>query len=179
MANFYVTHHKFPSNPQLFTVTLHKVVPLVPEDNPNVDPPYRQGESFWKLFIYTTGKDNLGDDVPPIVADVFGDEDTVNEFVDNTVAELCSYIDWSQQGEFSPETDRYAPVVVEQYPLPNQTGVSIASPVVIRVKELLPGVGIDESTVSMKVDGFDVTPNVTGNKYDYTFSFSPRPIFDS
>lgn len=181
MANFYVTNNKFPTNPQLFTINLHKVVPLVPEDNPNVDPPYQQGESFWKLFIYTTGKDSGGDDVPPIVADVIGAEDTVNEFVENTIAELCSYIDWSQQGEFDPEVDRNAPVVTEQYPLPGQTGVPITSPVVIRVQDLLPGVGVDPASVVLKIDGHSVAPHAVegSNKFDYTFSFSPRPIFDS
>ena len=84
MANFYVTHHKFPRNPQLFTINLHKVVPLEPEDNPNVDPPYAPGESFWKLFIYTSGKDNSGEDVAPIVADVIGSDEICEDYT------LCS-----------------------------------------------------------------------------------------
>ena len=155
------------------------MVPLEPEDNPNVDPPYAPGESFWKLFIYTSGKDNSGEDVAPIVADVIGSDETVNEFVENTLAELCSFIDWSQQGEFSPESDAGAPVITEQFPLPGQINVPLTSPVVIRVQDLLPGVGTDSSTVSLKIDGHAVTPSVVGNKYDYTFSFSPRPIFDS
>ena len=179
MANVYITHHKYPTNPQLFTISLRKIASLAGEDNPNFKPSYPQAEKYWKLFIYTTGKDSSGDDVGPVVADVFGGEVDVKEFVDNALADLCVLIDWSQQGEFSPEVDSAAPVIMEQYPLPGQTGVSISSPVVIRVQDLLPGAGVDASTVSMSIGGISVNPSVEGNKYDYTFSFSPRPIYTS
>lgn len=178
MANFYVTNSKFPANPQLFTITLNKIVPLEPEDNPNVSPQYSAGESFWKVFIYTSGKDNVGEDLPPVVADVVGSSETVDEFIERAVADFCAQIDWSQQGQFNPETDKNAPTLVEQFPAPNQIDVPISSPVVLRVKDLLPGIGINPNTVSMKIDGFDVSPDVTGNKFDYTFSFSPRPVFN-
>lgn len=178
MASFYVTHHKYPQNPQYFVVNLHKAVGLVPENNPNFRPSFGVGESYWKLFVYTSGRDSAGDQVGPLVADVFSTEANVNEFVNEKIAVLCQLIDWTQQGQFSPLSDTAAPFVAEQTPTRGQTGVSIASPIVIRMQELLPGTGIDASTVSMSVDGFSVTPNVAGNKYDYTFIFSPRPIFD-
>jgi hypothetical protein len=179
MATLYITHHKFPTNPQLFTIALHKVASLGGEDNPNFRPTFPSAEEYWKLFIYTSGKDSLGESLGPYVADVVGSATDVKEFTDNALAEMCDRIDWSQQGEFSPEVDSSAPVIVEQYPLPGQTGVSISSPVVIRVQDLLPGNGVDASTVQMSIDGLEVTPNVSGNKYDYTFSYSPRPIYDS
>ena len=180
MANFVITHHKFPFNPQMFTVALHKVVGKgVAENNPDFQPTHRRGESFWKLFIHTGGLDSSGDSVGPVIADVFGTEETVNDLVQAKIEELCDLIDWSQQGQFTPETDNASPVIVEQFPQAGQTNVPISSPIVIRVKEQLPGNGIDPSTVSMQVDGFDVVPNAVGNKFDYTFSFKPRPIFDS
>ena len=179
MANLYITHHKFPSNPQLFTISLHKVASLAGEDNPAFKPSFPQAERYWKLFIYTTGKDSAGDSVGPVVAGVFGGEADINEFVDTAFANLCALIDWSQQGEFTPEIDSAAPVIREQYPLPSQTNVSISSPVVIRVQDLLPGTGVDTSTVSMSIDGLAVNPDVVGNKYDCTFSFGPRPIYSS
>ncbi len=179
MANVYITHHKFPSNPQLFTVNLHKIASLAGEDNPNFKPSFPQAERYWKLFVLTTGLDSSGEAVGPIVADVFGGEADVSEFVDGAIADLCALIDWSQQGEFTPEVDSAAPVIMEQYPLSGQTNVSINTPVVIRAQDLLPGTGIDVSTVSMSIDGLSVSPSVTGNKYDSTFSFSPRPIYDS
>ncbi len=178
MANFYVTHHKYPGNPQLFAVTLHKVAGKgVDEADPNFHPTFPDAEPTWKVLIYTTGKDSNGDEVGPIVAGVFGSEEKVNEFIDGQISALCSLIDWSQQGQFAAEVDTAAPVVVEQHPTPGQTDVLITSPIVIRVKDLLPGNGIDPNTVVMVVDGFTVNPTVTGNKYDYTFTFKPRPVF--
>ncbi len=178
MANFYVTHHKYPANPQLFAVSLHKVVGIgVDENNPNFKPTFRNAEPTWKVFIYTSGLDVNGESIGPLVAGVFGNESDVNSFIENKVSELCALIDWTQQGQYTPESDVSAPVIVEQFPARSQTGVPISSPIVIRVKDLLPGSGIDPSTVSMTVDGYTVNPNVMGNKYDYTFSFKPRPIF--
>lgn len=178
MANYYVTNSKYPSNPQVFTIALHKVASIQGEDNPNFIPSFPQAERYWKLFIYTSGLDAQGESVGPIISDLTGSAQTVNEFVENTLADLCALIDWSQQGTVELEVDRNAPQITEQYPARNQTDVSISSPVVIRVTDPLPGVGVDPSTVSLKIDGFDVVPDVTGNKFDYTFSFSPRPIFN-
>ena len=178
MANTWIINNKYPSNPQLFAVSLHKIAGIgVDENNPNFKPNYRNAEPTWKVFIYTSGKDADGEMVGPLVAGVFGSEDDVNDFINAKIAELCALIDWSQQGQYSPESDSAAPAVVEQYPLRGQTGVSISSPIVIRVQDLLPAVGIDPSTVVMTVDGFEVVPNVSGNKFDYTFTFKPRPIF--
>ena len=179
MANFYVTHHKYPTNPQLFTINLHKIASLGGEDNPNFKPRYKQAEKYWKLFIYTSGLDSSGDSVSPVVADLFGGEDDVNEFVEGAIADLCALIDWTQQGQFTPEVDSAAPIIVEQFPQPGQTDVSISAPIVVRVKDPLPGTGIDVSTVSMTIDGIAISPSVVGNKYDSTFTFSPRHIYDS
>jgi len=179
MANFYVTHHKFPTNPQYFTVTLQKVAGFDPEENPNFSPKVALGEEYWKVFIYTTGLDSFGELVGPVVAGVTGSAQTVNEFVEDKIADLCALIDWSQQGEFSPESDSSAPYISEQFPLVGQTDVPITSPVVLRVRDYLPGTGIDSSTVVMKIDGHLITPDVTGTKYDSTFSFSPKPILGS
>jgi hypothetical protein len=179
MANYYVTNSKYPSNPQVFTIALHKVASIQGEENPNFVPTFPQAERYWKMFIYTSGLDSEGESVGPIVSDITGSAETVNKFVENTLADLCALIDWSQQGQVDPEIDRNAPLVSEQYPTNGQPNVSISSPVVLRIIDPLPGVGVDPSTVSMKIDGYDVTPNITGNKFDYTFSFSPRPIYDS
>jgi len=178
MANYYVTNSKYPSNPQVFTITLHKVASLGGEFG-GVHEPLGSAERYWKIFIYTSGLDTQGDQVGPIVADVTGGTETVDSFIEETMADLCSLIDWSQQGQVALEIDRNSPIITEQYPAVGQSNVNISSPVVVRVIDPLPGVGIDMSTVTMKIDGFDITPNVAGNKFDYTFSFSPKPRYNS
>ncbi len=178
MANFWITNNKYPSNPQLFAVSLYKVVGVgVDENNPNYKPHFRRAEKTWKAFIYTSGLDTNGINVGPVVGGVFGTAQDINTFIENKIAALCDLIDWSQQGMYTPQSDRDAPAVYEQYPVNGQTNVPIASPIVIRIKDPMPGTGIDPSTVVMTVNGFTVVPHVSGNKFDQTFIFSPRPIF--
>lgn len=179
MANFYITHHKFTSNPQLFTVTLHKVASLGGEENLNFIPTYPSAEEYWKLFIYTTGLDSSGNSVGPVVAGLTLGEVDFDEFVENAIADLCNQIDWSQQGQFTPEIDSNAPIIIEQYPTPSQIGVPINRPIVIRVQDPLAADGMDISTVVMKINGISINPSVVGNKYDSTFTFRPRPIYNS
>ncbi len=179
MANFYVTNNRYPSNPQLFTVNLSKIAKKGGEDNPNFRPTYPSAERYWTLLIYTTGLDSNGDIVGPAAADVVGGLETVTEVIDAKVEELCSLIDWSQQGEFLPQPDAGAPTFVSRSPAPNETGVSINKAINITVEDMLPAVGMDVGSLSMKVNGIVINPKITGNKYNYTFSFTPRPIYDS
>lgn len=179
MASFYVTHHKFPSNPQLFTITLNKIAHMGGEDNPNFITNYPSAERYWKVFIYTSGLDTSGDSVGPLAADVIGSSQDVNEFIENRIEDFCALIDWSQQGTFSPEEDTSAPIIFEQFPNPGQEDVPISTPVVIRVRDPLPGNGIDISSAYMKINGITITPHVVGNKFDCTFTFTPRPIYNS
>lgn len=177
MANFYVTNNRYPSNPQLFTVNLVKITKMGGEVNPNFKPSYPSAEPYWTLLVYTTGKDYNGKDLNPIAVDILSGLDTVQEVIDQKVAELCALIDWSQQGQFVGEDDSGAPSIYEQSPLSGETNVPINSPVVIRVRETLPGVGIDISTVSLRINGIQINPSVSGNKYDCTFTYNPRPIY--
>lgn len=178
MANVYISHHKFPANPQLFAVSLHKVVGIgVDEREPGFNPTFPTAEPTWKVFIYTSGLDATGRQVGPVAAGFFGSAEDVNKFIETKIADLCYQIDWSQQGQFQPEEDNWAPQIVEHYPSVSQENVPINSSIVIRVKDFLPANGVDLSTVSMVVDGFTVNPRITGNKYDYTFIFTPKPIF--
>lgn len=173
MATFYVTHHLYPDNPQLFTVTIKQVVKIAGE--PGTDFHYdHRGESYWEIFVYTTGVDIAGDEIPPILIDVRATESTVDEMVATKVAQLCSRIDWSAAGDFSIGTDKYAPMITEQYPAPGQTDVPLNSTIKIVVKELLPAKGMDISSISMKVKDIPVTPTVEGNPYDYTITFTPK-----
>lgn len=149
----------------------------VDENDPNFKPTYKLAERTWKIFIYTSGLDSEGNRVPPITTGTVGTAEDVNSLIESKIAQLCSLIDWSQQGTYEPQSDRSEPYVSEQYPVKDQTDVPISSPIVIRVKDPLPGVGIDPATVVMTVNGFEVAPHVTGNKYDMTFTFKPRPIF--
>lgn len=179
MANFYVTHHRYPNNPQLFTVNLTKIAKKGGESNVNFKPAYPSAEPYWTLFIHTTGKDSDGEDVDPVYMDVVGAETEVNDIIDQKISELCSRIDWSQQGSYSSEEDENAPTVIFQTPTNGQEDVRINQSISIRVEDTLPGSGLDFESVRMVINGIEVNPSIRGSKYNSLFYFSPRPVYDS
>jgi hypothetical protein len=173
LANFYVTHNKFPQNPQLFTIDIQRVVKLVGE--PNTSFAYsRRGETYWEIHITTTGTDINGDAIESSWIDVFDSEETIDEVIGSKLAEICGQIDWSNDGDFLLEEDRYVPYISYQYPAADQTDVPLHSSITIKVKELLPGEGIDIDTISLKVKGVSVVPSITGNPFEYTITYTPK-----
>lgn len=175
MATFYVTHHKFPDNPQLFTVNVSRIVKV--EGEPNTDfSKSHLGEEFWEVYVATSGLDVEGKEIPPKWVDVKTTEVSIDELISNAVKYLCSLIDWTSGGTISSGQDRFVPFIESKYPEDNQTNVPIQSTIRLSVLELLPGSGIDKNTISLKVKGVPVEPTITGNPYNYTISYSPKPL---
>lgn len=178
MANFYVTHHKFPDNPQLFTVNIDLVIKRTPE--PGTIFSYgTRGEEFWELYVATSGLDSNGEEIPPFWADVITTESLIDDLVAEQVKSLCNLIDWTQQGDYVVGTDNRGPYLEEQYPAPDDMNVPITGTIRFVVKEPLPGSGIDIGTMYMKVNGVSVTPTVHGHPYKYEVSYSPKPIYEA
>lgn len=170
MANFYVTNNEYPQSPKLFSVSLFKVRGPGFEER---DGFLLLAEPYWKITVYTSGKDAAGEDVGPVVKDNILLEEDIDTFIQEAVTELSILIDWTDEGVNSPVLDRSAPVIVEQHPKQGDVDVNLGTPVFLRVKDLAPGKGIDISTLVMTVNGYSVTPTVTGNKFDYTFLYTP------
>jgi len=176
MANFYVTHHRFPDNPQLFTVNIELVLKRTGE--PGTIFPYgKRGEQFWEIYVATSGVDINGDEISPFWADVVTTEDSIDDLVAEQVKSICSLIDWTRGGDFSYGPDNRGPYLESQYPASNQTDIPITGTIRLTVKEPLPGSGLDISTMYMKVNGVPITPTVHGHPYKYQISFSPKPIY--
>jgi len=176
MATFFVTHHKYPTNPKLFTVNIEQVIKRKGE--PNTQFFYsNDGEEFWELYIAADAVDAYGDSVPPFWADVLTTEQSLDELVAGKVDDLCALIDWTAEGNLEAGLDRYKPVLVSASPVPGADDVPIASTIKVVLKELLPGSGMDIGTLSFKVKGVPVAPKVTGHPYEYTFEFSPKPVY--
>ena len=175
MANFYVTNSLYPDNPQLFTITIKQVVKRAGEPNTVFNRDNR-GELYWEACIATTGITATGAPIPWQWVDVKGSEITVHELISNKINEMCSEIDWSQQGTFSIQQDRRSPVVTSQFPTPSQTGVALGSTIEIVLEDFLPSKGIDINTLSLKVKGIEVSPTVVGNPFKYTISYTPKVV---
>jgi len=87
---------------------------------------------------------------------------------------IGSQVDW---GAILPDTK--APRLVEiTPPLDLTTNVPITSNIVVRLEEALPAAGIDLSTVSATLNGFDITQDLElrGNIFDLTMIFRPTRI---
>ena len=173
MANFYVTNSFYPNNPQLFTITIKQVVKKLGEPSTAF---YRdnRGELYWEVCIATSAITAAGAPLGTMWADIKGSEITVHELISNKINEMCAEIDWTNEGEYTIDQDRYAPRVVSQYPVAGQTDVPLGSTINFVIKDFLPSSGIDISTLSFKVRGIAVSPTVTGNPFQYTISYTPK-----
>lgn len=177
MATFYVTHHLQPDNPHLFVVDVQQIVKMKGETNTSYWQNVR-GEPYWEVIIYTSGLDSSGEGLGPYWIDVLGSEQSVNEVINNKVEDICRDIDWSKSHfideDLQEKADRYSPVIHWQYPSPGQVDVPIDSRIIVRLRDVLPAKGIDISTLSFKVGGFTINPDVSGNPYDYVVSYRPQ-----
>lgn len=178
MANFHVTHHRYPDNPHLFTVNIDLVIKRTPEPG-TIFRHGTRGEEFWEIYIATSGLDSNGDEVPPFWADVITTEESIDDLVAEKVKGLCALIDWTRAGDFSYGPDNRGPYLEDQYPASGELSVPITSTIKLTVKEPLPGSGLDVSTMYMKVNGVSITPTVHGHPYNYVISYSPKPIFEA
>lgn len=176
MATVYLTHHLYPDNPHLFIVDLKKVVKLRGEPNTNYSRD-RRGEHFWEIVIYTSGLDSSGERLGPYWLDVIGTEESVDDFINDKINEICSEIDWTKhpliEEDMEAKVDRYPPKIYWQYPEDGDVNVPIDSRISITLRDVVPAKGIDFSTITLSVDGFNVTPEITGNPYNCTVSYKP------
>ena len=175
MANFYITHHLYPDNPQFFTINISQIVKS--EGEPDTDF-FRdnRGEHYWEMSIHTSATDGNGDSVDVQWVDVFDTELDVDEAVSEKLRHVCSLIDWSSQGEIVALPDVCSPFISSQTPASGATAVPIESSIRVVIKENLPSKGIDISSLVFKVKDIEVLPTVTGNPYEYTLVYSPLPL---
>lgn len=177
MATFYLTNAQYPDNPQLFVVDVKQIVKLRGESGTDFSAS-RRGEHYWEIVIYTSGVDFSGDRIKSKWLDVIGTSESINDLINEKIKEICGQIDWSTTTtltgpELEAAEDTKPPVVFWQYPEDGQIDVPLDSRIIIRIKDELPSKGIDISTLTMRVDGFDIVPEVYGNKYDYTITYKP------
>jgi hypothetical protein len=167
MATFYAYNNLYPDNPQLFVIDVKQVV-----NNKS------NGEHLWRIALYTSGRNSVGTYLGPYWLNVVSTEASLTELVNNKVEQICSLIDWSKSPIdditfFIAQEDRYSPTIAWQYPVSSQIDVPIDSKISIRIMDILPSKGIDISTLTMKVDGMEVIPEVYGNPFDYTITYKP------
>lgn len=166
MAVFYVHHHLYPDNPQVFLTDVKQIVTVASE-----------GDHWWHIVLHTSGVDSEGDQLGPFWVNAYGDDiDSLDELISDKIEEICEQIDWTQSWYdtgYEEGVDHTPPQISWQYPTNGQTDVPIDTSVSVRLVDLLPSKGIDLSSITMKINDITVSPSVNGNKYDCVVSFRP------
>jgi hypothetical protein len=160
MAEFYVTNSLNSEKAVKFNITLRYFVTK-----------QSYGDHKWVLEIGTTysgadGNPISAKKVLPISVEDF------DQVIEESVATMCSGIDWSPFAE-----DKRAPYVYTA--LPVTSGVSIGSNVELILRDLLPSSGIDLSAAKITLNNsmvdFDITNEVQieGDAYEFVLRWNP------
>jgi len=132
-----------------------------------------EGDQSWILIASTTEPDAAGNPIDPEFVNLVS-TGTVHLEIEAALGRIGSQVDW---GTILPDTK--PPRLVEiTPPLDLTTNVPITSNIVVRLEEPLPAAGIDLSTVSATLNGFDITGDLElrGNIFDLTMIYRPTRI---
>lgn len=159
MATYYLRNSLNPDKVVKCIITVTKVVP---KDN--------YGEPVWVVETATEEPHkDTGDPIAPAIVH-WTEELTLDDAIREATEVLAEQIDWGDEWEDS------RPIYVYYHsPEEGDQEVSLYSNVVVSIKDNLPGHGIDKSTITMTVNGYDVTNDlvITGDPFDYTLKWNP------
>ena len=127
-----------------------------------------KGDSIWVVEIGTTELDINGNKIPPYYIDNLSLERLDHE-INKGVSYVCSKIDWGELLE-----DKDPPLIRDV--LPRQYIVDMMNSVEFTVKEREPSSGIDRSSITVEVNGIDVSDEigVYGNVFEYRVIWHPK-----
>jgi deoxycytidine triphosphate deaminase len=187
MADFFVRHGLNPDKLVRFSVTITQVHDTQhdPPEELLTDYPRVEGDEVWILEIGTYELDTNGDEIPTRKIHLTTLSDVDSE-IQTVVEDMCQLIDWEPLRD-----DAQAPYVY--WYLPNDGNivegesaevfdVPITVDVYIKIRDSLPAVGIDYSSVDVKLEvytpetaEFDITSEVelTGSPYDLQLYWHP------
>jgi len=174
MPVFYVRNTRIPDGKIVpITVALNQEA-LVSSPSPAF-PDYSdpEGEGIWLLTVSTSEKDSSGNPIYPEFLNVVT-TGTVHLEIEAAIGRICQKIDWG-----TPLADVAPPKIVSiQPPLTQTTDVSIFTDILVRMIDPLPAAGIDFSSITVKINGHNVTGNVqvAGNPLDLTLKYIPTRV---
>jgi hypothetical protein len=81
----------------------------------------------------------------------------------------------NEENTSTPPLDTTPPYPTNRNPAPGATGVAVNTLITLQVRDA--GAGVDQSTITMMVDGSTVTPSISGTSAAYTLSYNPPVDF--
>lgn len=130
------------------------------------------GELIYTVSIHTGARD-VGGNVIDVIYLNGVSEDSFQEELKKALTALGDQIDWG-----TLEADTFAPIITELIPNRDESSVAITSNLFITMKDPFPASFINLSTVKIKVNGIDVTPEAVVSEKNNRVSISwvPRRI---
>lgn len=149
-----------PNKVVRFDVTFEQVV------TPEAD-----GDSLWVIEVNTTESAIDGTTIMPEFIHLRTLEN-LDEEIENVVNNICKQIDWSPT---IPDTE--GPFVSDYFP-EDLDNVDIDSSIFVTITEALPSAGIDLSSITATLDGFDITSEleIEGDPYEYEIKWKPSLV---
>ena len=132
------------------------------------------GEVIWVLRMETNINGIGGQPIDPVyINDVT--EETLSDEIRRAISIIAPQIDWGVLG-----ADSHSPYIIEVSPEDQQEDVSIHANVKMHIRDAFPTVGIDPSTIKLRVNNIDVTPDlrVTGIDNEYKITWVPPRKLD-
>jgi hypothetical protein len=156
LAEFIVRNSLNPYKVVKFGVTTRQIVS---KEN--------EGENIWIIEVATDEPTISGSVIPPVYINLRTLDDLDKE-IQKATAIISSQIDWT------PLIDDCTPPFVSDS-FPKNDVVGIESSVEFIIKDNLPSAGIDESSIKMTVNGFDVTSELelSGDGYEQKVKWKP------
>lgn len=129
-----------------------------------------EGEPVWLIEIGTGEPHKDGGAITPVFIHYTEDVDNLDDAVRSATASIAEQVDWGNL-----EDDVRPPFVSNSYPTKDQDVVGIYSDVTVDMKDLFPSAGIDPDSITITVNGFDVTDEIklTGTPFEYKLIWSP------
>jgi hypothetical protein len=128
-----------------------------------------EGELVWLVQINTAEPHKDGGEIAPLFIH-YVSSDNLDAAIKSATETIAEQVDWSPLYE-----DLRPPFV--SYSSPSESGdiVSLYSNVVVDIKDLLPAAGIDPDSITVTVNGFDVTDelDIIGDPYEYRVIWDP------
>lgn len=164
MADYYLRNTLNPGRVIKCVITVTQLAPKEEE-----------GEYVWVIEVGTAEPHKDGGKISPAIAHLI-DLRTLDDVVRELTEKIAAQVNWG-----TPVEDKRPPYVYQNFPNSEGTA-SIYSNVTVKIKDSLPTAGIDISSISMTVNGFDVTGDleIAGSPFDYTLVWKPKlRIYDT
>lgn len=128
-----------------------------------------RAEPVWLIHIDTDEPHKNGGIITPVFIQL-ANSDNLDLEINHATERIAEQVDWGELQE-----DLRSPIISIIEPNNDLENISIESKVIFDIEELLPSAGIDLDSITMSVNGTDVTEelDISGDPYQYRVIWKP------